>query len=134
MVTLRVLGDATLPAFRVTEALGVAPTEVFEVGDPVSRSSSRLHSHSAWLLSNAASPEDGTELAEALHRVIDRVEPVAASLWALERAGYEVDWFCYVGSHAAEHAAVLDRRTIERLVALPGELWLDIYSDLDGEE
>ena len=27
-------------------------------------------------------------------------------LWKLAEAGYEMDWFCFLGSHAVEHAAV----------------------------
>lgn len=33
--------------------------------------------------------------------------------------GYKIDWFCYPGTNTMEHAAELDRRTLERLVALP---------------
>lgn len=39
------------------------------------------------------------------------------------------DWFCYIASHDAEHAAGLDRQTLQRLLALPGDLWLDVCGD-----
>jgi hypothetical protein len=57
------------------------------------------------------------------------LEPGTADLWNLVERGYEANWFCYVGSYAAEHAVVLDRDLMTRLLALPGELWLDIYED-----
>jgi hypothetical protein len=134
MVTLRVMGDGSRAASHVTETLGIEPTASFEVGDPVGRGSDKTRTHSGWLLQNTVTPEDGVELADALRRVIELVEPAAASLWGLESEGYRVNWSCYLGSHAAEHAAELDRRTLERLLALPGDLWLDVYSDLFAAE
>jgi hypothetical protein len=38
-----------------------------------------------------------------------------------------VNWPCIVGSHGLEHAVELDRHTLQRLLALPGDLWLDVY-------
>jgi hypothetical protein len=38
-------------------------------------------------------------------------------------------WFCYIASHATEHAAELDRQTLQRLLALPGDLWLDVCGE-----
>ena len=36
---------------------------------------------------------------------------------------------------ATEHAAELDRQTVQRLLALPGDLWLDVCGDgFDDEE
>lgn len=66
-------------------------------------------------------------LARSLQDVLDRVEPAAASLWDLERDGYRVGRFCYLGSDAAELAAEIDRATLQRLLALPGDLWLGVY-------
>ena len=57
------------------------------------------------------------------------LEPRTGDIWNLVQQDYEANWFCYVGSHATEHAVVLDRDLMTRLVALPGELWLDIYED-----
>ena len=70
--------------------------------------------------------EDATALAEHLHRLLDDLQPVTAQLWDLVHAGYEANWFCYIASHATEHAAELDRQTLQRLLALPGDLWLDV--------
>jgi hypothetical protein len=82
-----------------------------------------------WSLSSAQRAEEGVELATALGRVLDQLEPVSEAVWALTREGYWANWFCYVGSSAGEHAAELDRDTLGRLLALPGELWLDVYPD-----
>ena len=50
-------------------------------------------------------------------------------VWELTHAGYDANWFCYIASHATEHATELDRQTIQRILALPGDLWLDVCGD-----
>jgi Domain of unknown function (DUF4279) len=127
MATFRLFGDAALTAAAVSRRLGMQPTRAFEAGERVSSRPARTRDSSAWLLSSG--PEAGTELAEHLHRLLAFLEPVAAPLWELVHAGYEANWFCYIASHATEHAAELDRRTLQRLLALPGDLWLDVCGD-----
>jgi hypothetical protein len=51
------------------------------------------------------------------------------ALRQLIHEGYEANWFCSIASHATEHAAELDRLTLQRLLALPGDLWLDVCGD-----
>jgi hypothetical protein len=70
--------------------------------------------------------ETGIELGEQLHRLLAILEPVTEALWELVHAGYDANWFCYIASHATEHAAELDRQTMQRILALPGDLWLDV--------
>ena len=89
---------------------------------------------SAWLLSSGSGIEDGTELAEHLHRLLDDLEPVTARLRDLVHAGYKAGWFCYIASHATEHAAGPDRQTLQRLLALPGDLWLDVCGETGHDE
>jgi hypothetical protein len=134
MATFRLFGDAGLTSAGVTRRLGVQPTGVIEAGDPVSSRSASTHVRSAWLLSSSAGVEDGTELAEHLHRLLAILEPVIAPLWELVHEGYEANWFCYIASHATEHAAELDRPTLRRLLALPGDLWLDVCGDGTDQE
>jgi hypothetical protein len=124
--TFRLFGDATLTADAVTRRLGILPSRAFEVGDRISRRSQATSDSSAWLLTSSPGVEDGAELAGHLHRLLDDLEPVTAQLWDLVHAGYKANWFCYIASHAAEHAAELDRQTLQRLLALPGDLWLDV--------
>ena len=52
-------------------------------------------------------------------RLLSVLEPVTTHPWDLARAGYEANWFCYVASHVTEHAAELDRPTMQRLLSLP---------------
>ena len=118
-----------LTAAAVTSRLGVQPTRAFEAGDPVSSRSARTRDSSLWLLASSPGIQPGTELAEHLHRVLAVLEPVTAPLWELVHAGYHANWFCYIASHATEHAAELDRHTLQRLLALPGDLWLDVCGD-----
>ena len=74
-------------------------------------------------------PEDGVELEDHLVRLLTILEPVTVELWQLVDEGYSANWFCYVGSHAAEHAVELERPILARPMALPGDLWLDVYGD-----
>ncbi|MGB6577558.1 MAG: hypothetical protein WBF34_06535 [Streptosporangiaceae bacterium] len=58
-----------------------------------------------------------------------------AQLRDLVHAGYQANWFCFIASHVTGHAAELDRQTTRRLLALPGDLWLDVCGDgLDDDE
>jgi Domain of unknown function (DUF4279) len=127
--TFRLFGNAALTAAATTRRLGIQPTRALEAGDPVSSRSARTRDSSAWLLSSGPSPEDGTELTEHLHQLLATLEPATALLWELVREGYEANWSCYIASHATEHAAELDRPTLQRLLALPGDLWLDVCGD-----
>ncbi len=127
MATLRVAGRE---AARVTEVLGITPD------DPGNRADVRRppgDPAGVWLLASSNGPLPGVELAVALGRLLDRVEPVADRLWTLVSEGCAVTWRCYLGSRSLEHAAVLDRSILTRMLRLPGELWLDLYpEDEDG--
>jgi hypothetical protein len=127
--TFRLAGDVTLTAATVTRRLGIQPTRAFETGDPVSSRSAATRGSSLWLLSSSPGIETGTELTEHLHRLLAILEPVTAPLWELIHTGYGANWFCYIASHATEHAAELDRQTMQRILALPGDLWLDVCGD-----
>ena len=133
--TFRLFGDARLTAEAVTRRLGVQPTNALEAGDRVGRRPGATRDSSAWLLTPGPGIEAGAGLAGQLHRLLAVLEPVAAPLWDLVRDGYEANWFCYVASHATEHAVELDRQTLQRLLALPGDLWLDVSGDgFDDED
>ncbi len=125
----RLFGGQKLTAAAVTLRLGVEPTWRGEAGDRVSSRSPHTRDCSVWLVSSSPEIEPGTELSEHLHRLLAILEPVTAQLWELVREGYEANWFCFIASHATEHAAELDRATLRRLLALPGDLWLDVCGD-----
>jgi hypothetical protein len=125
--TFRLSGDAGLTAAAVTRRLGIQPTRSLEAGDPVSSRSAKVRDSSAWLLSSSAGIEAGIELTEHLHKLLAILEPVTASLWDMVHEGYEANWYCWIASHATEHAAELDRPTLQRLLALL--LWLDVCGD-----
>lgn len=80
-------------------------------------------------MSSSSGIETGVELAEHLHRLLTVLEPAAEALWELTNAGYDANSLCYIASHATEHAAELDRLTMKRILALPGDLWLDVTGD-----
>jgi hypothetical protein len=122
-------------AEAVTRRLGIQPSRAHEAGEPVSRRSTRTPDTSLWMLHSSPRIETGIELAEQLHRLLDVLEPVTAPLWDLVHTGYWPNWFCYIASHATEHAVELDRQTPQRLLALPGDLWLDVCGDdIDHED
>jgi len=127
--TFRLFGHAALTAAAVTRRLAIQPTRALEAGDLISSRSARTRDSSAWLLSSSPGIEAGTELTEHLHRLLAILEPVTVPLWELVHEGYEANWFCYIASHAAEHAAEFDRPTLQRLLGLPGDLWLDVCGD-----
>ena len=129
IATFRLSGEAGLTAAAVTRRLGIQPTRAIEAGDPVSSRSASTRDSSIWLLNSSTGIEAGTELAEHLHRLLAILEPVTALLWDLIHDGYEANWLCYIASHATEHAAELDRQTLQRLLDLPGDLWLDVCGD-----
>ena len=111
------------------------PSHAHEAGDPL-RGTGRTYDTCGWYLDSAPEIEEGVELAESLGKLLDRVESAAAALWALEGEGYRITWPCILGSHRLEHSVELDRRMLQRLLALPGDLWLDVYEaipdDLDA--
>jgi hypothetical protein len=132
--TFRLSGGAGLTAAAITRRLAIQPTRAIEAGDPVSSRPASTHDCSLWLLSSSADIEDGTELAEHLHRLLATLEPLTPLLRELIREGYEANWYCWIASHATEHAAELDRPTLRRLLALPGDLWLDVCGDGEDDE
>jgi len=125
--TFRLAGPQDRTSAHVSALLGLTPSRSREAGTPVSANSAITHDESLWSLSSSPGPQDGVELADQLRVLLDQLEPVTAQLWELVGAGYLANWFCYLGSYSTEHAAELDRDTLKRLLALPGELWLDVY-------
>lgn len=71
-------------------------------------------------LSSSPGIETGTELTGDLYRFLAVLEAVTAPLWELTGVGYQANWSCCIASHATEHAAELDRQTMQRIPALPG--------------
>lgn len=127
--TFRLAGDdAHLTAETVTRTLGIEPTMSGEAGTYVGRSTA-IRAEAMWNLSAGPDIEDGVELAVQLGRLLAILEPRAAALWVLADSGYEANWYCWVESHATEHAVELDRQLMTRLLALPGDLWLDVCGD-----
>lgn len=128
--TFRLTGDHGGTAAEVSRLLDLAPSRASEAGERVGRRSGAVRRVSVWSLSSDL-PAD-SELADHLHRLLDRLEPKADALWQLADQGYVADWFCLAASHATEHAVELDRPLLRRLLALPGDLLLDVMGD--GED
>ena len=126
--SFRLFGDERLTAHAVTSRLGIAPSRAFEAEDQLSPRSSGVRSASLWLLSSGEI-EAGVELNDQIRRLLAVLEPVKAELWDLTAQGYRANWFCYVASSPAEHAAELGRGLLTDLLALPGDLWLDICGE-----
>jgi len=130
-VTFRLAGyDAALTAAAVTRRLGLQPATAFEADTPVSRRRApRTRGYSLWLISSSPHVEPDVEIGAHLRRLLFVLEPVTVRLWELADAGYEANWYCFAASHATEHAMALDRSILQRLLALPGDLWLDVCGD-----
>jgi len=128
--TFRLFGrEEGLTAGAVTERLGIQPSEAFEAGTPIGKRSTSLRKASGWLLRTSPSIEEGVELPEQLERLLDILAPLQPALWQLVELGYDANWFCYLASNPAEHAAELDRELLTRLLDLPGDLWIDACGD-----
>lgn len=129
--TFRLAGyDATLTAAAVTRRLGLQPASAFEADSPAARRRAPCaRGYSLWLISSSPQIEPDVELGEHLRRLLAILEPVAAPLWELARAGYEANWYCFAASHAAERAIEFDRQILQRVLALPGDLWIDVCDD-----
>src|SRR5689334_6459587 len=67
---------------------------------------------------------NGYRACRAPARLLVILEPATAAQWELVRAGYDANWLCYIASHATEHAAELERQAMQRVLALPGDIWL----------
>ena len=134
MATYRITASTDdLMAVRVTETLGLMPSQSVEVGQKVAPSAPAAML-SQWWLSSGPGPVDGNELSAQIALVLDRLHPRRDLLWRLAEAGYRMDWFCYIGSHPTGHAVELSRELMRRLLDLPGALLLDIYDDYDEAE
>jgi hypothetical protein len=121
--SFRLWGDNDrLTADAVSRKLGLEPTAAGEAGNRVGRRSIARRAESLWLVDSGPGIEDGVELDEQLTRLLQVLEPVAGALWELVDAGYEANWYCWVESHATEHAVEIDRHLMQRLLALPGDL------------
>ena len=118
----------------MTRKLGLEPTRVIEAGDRIDRQSAARRAESLWLISSGPVIEEGVELGEQLRRLLQVLEPIAGALWELADSGYEANWYCWVESHATEHAVELDRQLMQRLLTLPGDLWLDVCGDGEDED
>jgi len=68
-----------------------------------------------------------SDLHEHLSELLNRVEPVQASLLSLVADGYRMDWFCFVEAAALEHAVELDHNLMSPLAVFPGSLLIDTY-------
>jgi hypothetical protein len=123
MATYRISApDVSFSAEHVAAALEIDP----------SRSGWRHRPDTAvgqWSWASAAGPVDGAELSQQIAVVIDQLDVHRAALWSPVEDGYEMDWFCFLGSHATEHAAELPRELLQCLLDLPGTLMLDVYDD-----
>ena len=86
------------------------------------------------MLQSTAEIETDVELGEQVERLLAILEPKTADLWSLVAAGYVANWFCYVESDPLEHAVELDRVLLGRLLALPGDLWLDVADGTGTQE
>lgn len=127
--TYRLSGSGGLTAGAVTRRLGLEPTASHETGERLSARSTGVRDSSLWRLTSSPRIESDVELSTHLVRLLDRLEPVAEGLWELVGLGYRANWFCFVASNSCEHAVELDRDLLRRILALPGDLWLDVCGD-----
>jgi hypothetical protein len=116
----------SLGAAHVSEALGIEPTECFEIGDPFARGTrSREHSH--WALD---SPADG-DLEAQLRALLNRLEPLHLALRDLRDEGYRLTWTCYCEERDGDGAIILSAGLINDLGTFPADLWIDTFTNTE---
>jgi len=116
----------TLGAARVSEVLGIEPSESFEIGEAFARGT-RARAHSHWALD---SPADG-DLESQLRALLNRLEPLHLALRDLHDEGYRLTWTCYVEEHDGDGAITLSAALLNDLGTFPADLWLDAYADTE---
>jgi hypothetical protein len=133
IASFRLIHESGGTAANVTERIGLEPTRASEAGRLVSpRTPERLTTHSAWVLSSAPEPQDDVRLSEMLERLLEQLEPVRDALWSLVRDGYWANWRCMLDVEDGAAATEIHRQTLQRLLTLPGDLWLDVYKDTEN--
>ena len=120
------LQHESLPAARVSEVLGVEPSESFEIGDTFARGT-RVREHSHWALD---SPSDG-DLESQLRALLNRLEPLHLALRDLHDEHYRLTWTCYVEEHDGDGAITLSAALVNDLGTFPADLWIDAYADTE---
>jgi hypothetical protein len=116
-----------LGAAAVTEALGLAATDSFEIGDPYARDT-LVRAHSHWSLE---SPSDSSSLEEQLKALHDVVASRRDALDALSAQGYSLTWTCFVEEDSGDGSWSLSSSLLRDLGALPVDLWVDSYADTE---
>jgi hypothetical protein len=116
----------SLGAARVSEVLGIEPSEYFEIGDAFARGT-RTRDHSHWALD---SPADG-DVETQLRALLDRLEPLHLALRDLRDEGYRLTWTCYIEEHDGDGAISLSAALINDLGTFPADLWIDAFTDTE---
>jgi hypothetical protein len=64
-----------------------------------------------------------------LERLLVQLEPGRDVLWSLVEEGWWANWLCLLDVEDGEAATEIPRETMQRLLAFPGDLWLDVHKD-----
>jgi hypothetical protein len=130
IASFRLTNESGGTAADVTERLGLEATSMREAGSPIrSRTPGRVTAHSVWVLSSAPEPQDEVRLPAMLERLLVKLEPVRDVVWSLVGEGWSANWLCMLDVEDGEAATEIHRETMQRLLALPGDLWIDVYKD-----
>jgi len=88
----------------------------------------------SWSISSSETPQEDVTLDEELRKLLEVVEPVGEHLKELHTRGCEITWSCFLEATPIEGMNVIERETLQRLVALPGDLLLDVYGVDDSDD
>jgi hypothetical protein len=116
-----------LGAAAVAEALGLAATDSFEIGDAYARDT-LVRAHSHWSLE---SPSDSPSLEPQLRALYEVVSPRRDALEGLSAQGYSLTWTCFVEEDSGDGAVSLSAAMLRDLGTLPVDLWVDSYADTE---
>jgi hypothetical protein len=113
-----------MSAAFVTQKLGIKPTAAIEARNRLGRP------ESMWSLGTRPEVHDeaelGSQVVPQLANLLAVLEPHADVLRELTDMGYRATWECQVESQTTHAVVDIDRQLLARLLALPGDLRLDV--------
>ena len=124
-VTLRIY-PTNLDPDEVTRKMGVQPTSVQRVGDPMRLKSSKAITLAGWFLCS----EDAVESTNTLNHLVwllDYLMSHEVALHNLQAEGHRMDVSCYWLRKQDKGGPELTSEIMKQLAQLQLDIWFDIY-------
>ena len=122
-VELRISGAELVPA-NVTQALGLEPCSVREVGEP--KSKSRVWDEALWGYNGfpEGTPKHWASLEDGLTFILDRLEPLRSQIDGFKQ-DCDVFWWCGHFQSSFDGGPILSAGLLRRLADFGVDLYID---------